>query len=115
MMGLHVEDELLFRPFLLERLLIVQLGGVHVIAIAKHLVEGHERRCHAAAGTQKVAAAQTLTPSSIFADLGQAGLDLLLLGCLRRRNKLLIGSDTRRNRRRGFELSIEFALAYPHG
>ena len=114
-MRLHVEDELLLRPFLLKRFLIVQLGGVHLVAIAKHLVEGHQRRCHAAAGTQKVAAAQTLMPRRLFADLGQAGLDLLLLGRLRRRNKLLIGSDTRRDRRRGFELSIKFALAYPHG
>ena len=57
---------------------------------------------------------QALPLGGSLADLGQPGLVLLLLRRLRRRDELLVGGDPRRDRRRGFRLGVEIALADPH-
>ena len=60
-MRLHVEDELVLGPFLLEGLLILDLVGGDLVAVAEDLVERQQRRRHAAAGAEEVAAAQSLS------------------------------------------------------
>ena len=40
MVCLHVEDELVLGPFFLEGLLVLDLGGAHLEAIAKHYAIG---------------------------------------------------------------------------
>ena len=58
--GLHVEDELVLGPLLLERLRVLDLVGGDLVAVAEDLVEGQQRRGHAAAGAEEVAAGSAL-------------------------------------------------------
>ncbi len=114
MMRLHVEDELLLGPFLREGVLVLHLVGRDLIDGTEDLVERHQGGRHAAAGAQECTPAQTLTVSRLLAEDGQAVFVLFLLRRLWRRDKLLVGSDARRNGRRSLRLRVEIALAYPH-
>src|SRR5262249_40451531 len=113
--GLDVEDELVLGPLLGERLLVADLLGRDLVAVAEDLVEGEQGRRHAAAGAQEVAPAQALAAGRLGAEGGQAGLELLLLGGLGRRDELFVRGDARRDRRRGFGPGVEVALTDPHG
>ena len=61
MVGLHVEDELVLGPFFLERLGVLDLFGVDLVAVAEDLVEGQQRGGHAAAAAEEVAPRAALT------------------------------------------------------
>ena len=112
---LHVEDELVLGPLLLEGLRVVDLVGADLVAVAEDLVEREQRGGHAAAAAEEVAPGQPLALRGPLADLVQPGLVFLLLGRLRRRDELLVRGDPRRDRRRSFALGVEIALTNPHG
>src|SRR5262249_44383656 len=50
----------------------------------------------------------------LLAQIGQTCFVFLLFGGLLRRNKLLVGDESRCNRRRGVGLGVEVTLAHPH-
>src|SRR5262249_44288310 len=114
-MCLYVEDELVLGPLLRKGFLVLDFGSVHFVAIAEDLVERHECRSKAAATTEEVAPAHTLSPGRALADRKNAILIFLLLRRLRRRNELLIGGYPRGNRQRGIETGIQITLTNPHG
>src|SRR5262249_54052680 len=101
-------------PLFLKGLLVLHLLGRDLVTRAEDLVEGQQGRGHAATTAQEVAPTQALLAGGAFTDGGQPGFVLLLLRRLGRRNEFLIGSNARRNRRGGFNLSVQFALTDPH-
>ena len=56
MVGLHIEDELVLGPVLLESLGVVDFLGVDFVTVAEDLVQGEKRRRHATSTAEKVAA-----------------------------------------------------------
>ncbi len=115
MVGLDVENELVLGPLLLEREGILYLLGLDLIAITEDLVESQQGSGHAAAASEEVAPGAALTLGRLLADLGQPRFILLLLVRLGRRHKLLVGGNSRRNRRKEVTLGVKVALTDPHG
>ena len=77
--------------------------------MAKHVVQGHKGRCHAATGAQKLPPIQPQFGAMLVRQLLDAGFDVLLLRGLRQRIEFLIGNDLCRNWR-GKGIFCQFKL-----
>ena len=110
MVSLHIQDELVLGPVLLESFGVVDLLGIDFVTVAENLVQGEERRRHAASAAKKVAAGAALMLGHPLADLGQPGFIFLLLGRLGRRNEFLVRGDPRGDGRQEIVFRVEITL-----
>src|SRR5262249_34052224 len=69
-MRLYVENELVLGPFLLEGFLVLDLVGGDLVDRTENLIEGRERRGHAAGGAKEIAPAQSLAARRLLAQGG---------------------------------------------
>ena len=114
MVRLHVEDELVLGPALLKGLGVVNLVGRNFVAVAIDLVSAKSAAAMPLPLRRKSRRERPWRFAAPLADRRQPVLVLLLLGRLRRRDELLVGGDSRRDRRQEFVFRVEITFTYPH-
>src|ERR1051326_7809464 len=114
MVRLHVEDELVLRPFLGVGFLVFDFGSIDVKAIAENLVQRQQSGGHTATGAEKLATRKPLSFRRLLSQVQRQRFDFPLFQGLRRRNELLVRGDLSGNWKRRFQTSINDTSANPH-
>ena len=113
-MGLDVEDELVFGPFFFESHGVDGFDGVNFVGFAVDLIECDEGGGHAAGGAEIVAPGDALGFAGIVGD-GVDAREVFFLGRrLGRRDEFFVRGDDGRNGGAFVVAGVNLALAHPH-